>query len=226
MAFCSLSLLACGDALVAVLETATGAMLAATAGAAFAALAADAGAPDPSAFPAASTLGGAFASGCLGPGLTAATVSVGGRLTGFGVLTVVFGAAGLAPTRFTMASVFFALRTATATPPLRFRLATAALWDGFAATFFRGSVFPLAARFFVTADDDLPVARLRADLTDDFADLIPLDFAGFLVDFLRAAIRLSTHEPVPCVTQRRSRNTYPEKQQPSPPASAGQMPTA
>jgi hypothetical protein len=195
MAFCSLSLLACGDALVAVLETATGATLAATAGAAFAALAADAGAPDPSAFPAASILGGAFASGCLGPGLTAATVSVGGRLTGFGVLTVVFGAARLAPTRFTMAfSVFFALRAATATPPLRFRLATAALWDGFAATFFRGSVFPLAACFFVTADDDLPVARLRADLTDDFADLIPLDFAGFLVDFLRAAIRLSTHD--------------------------------
>jgi len=194
MAFRSLSLLACVDAFAAG-ETATGATLAATAGAAFAALAADAGAPDPSAFPAASTLGGAFASGCLGPGLTAATVSVGGRLTGFGVLTVVFGAAGLAPTRFTMAfSVFFALRTGTATPPLRFRLATAALWDGFAATFFRGSVFPLAARFFVTADDDLPVARLRADLTDDFADLIPLDFAGFLVDFLRAAIRLSTHD--------------------------------
>jgi hypothetical protein len=52
----------------------------------------------------------------------------------------------------------------------------------------------LAARFFVTADDDLPLARLRADLTDDFADLTPLDFAGFLVDFLRAAIRLSTHD--------------------------------
>jgi hypothetical protein len=194
MAFCSLSLLACGDAFVAVLETATGATLAPTAGAAFAALAADTGARDPSAFPAASTLGGAFASGCLGPGLTAATVCADGRLTGFGVLTVVLGATGLAPTRFTMAfSVFFALRTATATPPLRFRLAAAAFWDGL-ATFFRGSVFPLAARFFVTADDDLPVARLRADLTDDFADLTPLDLAGFLVDFLRAAIRLSTHD--------------------------------
>jgi hypothetical protein len=57
-----------------------------------------------------------------------------------------------------------------------------------AATFFRGSVFGLDVRFFVAAGDDLPVARLRADLADDFTDFTPLDFAGFLVDFLRAAI--------------------------------------
>ena len=135
-----------------------------------------------------------FAGACLWPDLTA-LVSLDGRFAFFRSLTNVFDDADFGSPLLTMLFPVARLtRFAAALAAFRFFLG-AAFAAGLAATFFRGLVFAFVARFRGPAEDDPPPGRFRVDLADVvFFDLAPLAFAGFLVDFLRAAIKLSTQD--------------------------------
>jgi hypothetical protein len=99
-------------------------------------------------------------------------------------------------------SVGFETRLAAAPTTLRFffgatfaNVFAAGLAEDLETLFFRAVVFGFAARFRLPAEDDPPPGRLRVDLAEViFCDLAPVAFAGFLVDFLRAAIKLSTQD--------------------------------